>query len=529
MWKRPPGPSLSALLFLLFLFTISAICALAEPIPIVVEGQPVPGVGTVTRIDNVAVNGAGEWLVEADTDFANADQDQVLLDRNGVRLREDDPLPEPPGAHLDSFDSINVNENGDSGWNFFLTGTTGTNDNSGIYFNTALVIQESEVSTAPQLTPGTPYLGFFDAKLNNLNRMTIVATVDDLAIPTSVDQAIVRLDLDNLGNLLGETVIAKEGDILPGQIEQVAIFGTGPHQSAFNDAAQVLFLADLTGSTATDGVLYLDDTLLAQEGSPSPDPGRNYEIILGRGLDLNASGSHVFKANLDGATDDDEVIVKDGAIFKREGENFPAIGPFRLEGFGSSSGPIYIDDDGSVLWYGDWDDPNTEADTGLFLNEDLIVEEGTAAGGAVLDEIASGVDAFMLSDNGDWLIFEGTLAGGINGAFIVDLRSPSAVASSSVPTAPVRLWSSPNPFRGVTTLHYTLATESRIDLSIYDTSGRFVARLDRGRRDAGRHTAAWDGRDAAGRSLGAGAYFVRLASGEDSALQIIERKIVRVR
>jgi hypothetical protein len=309
----------------------------------------------------------------------------------------------------------------------------------------------------------------------------------------------------------------------------VATFGTGPHQSAFNDAAQVLFLADLTGSSATDGVLYLDNTLLAQEGSPSPEPGRNYEIILGRGLDLNASGSHVFKANLDGSTTDDEVIVKDGAIFKREGENFPAIGPFRLEGFGSGSGPICIDDDGNVLWYGDWDDPNTEADTGLFLNETLIVDEGTAAGGAVLDEIASGEDAFMLSDNGDWLIFEGTLAGGIDGAFIVDLRSPSAVASSHAAPSPVRLWSFPNPFRGATTLHYTLATGSRIDLSIYDASGRFVARLERGWRDPGRHAVSWDGRDAAGRALGAGAYLVRFATGGDSGLRIIERKVVRVR
>ena len=50
--------------------------------PIVVEGDPVAGVGDIDFIDNVAINNSGDWFVEANTSFPNADEDQVLL-KNG--------------------------------------------------------------------------------------------------------------------------------------------------------------------------------------------------------------------------------------------------------------------------------------------------------------------------------------------------------------------------------------------------------------------------------------------------------------
>lgn len=46
--------------------------------PLVQKGDVVTGVGTVTRIDNLAVNDDGSWIVEADTDHPNFDMDGVL-------------------------------------------------------------------------------------------------------------------------------------------------------------------------------------------------------------------------------------------------------------------------------------------------------------------------------------------------------------------------------------------------------------------------------------------------------------------
>lgn len=69
---------------------------------------------------------------------------------------------------------------------------------------------------------------------------------------------------------------------------------------------------------------------------------------------------------------------------------------------------------------------------------------------------------------------------------------------------------SPNPSSRGANLEFDLPTAGDASLSIYDVSGRLVRTLADGQLPPGRHTAAWDGRDAAGRLAGAGVYFARL-------------------
>ncbi len=397
---------------------------------VLVEGDMAGTVGVVTSIDNLAVNNAASWIVEVDTNNPDANTDGALVKDDAVHLREGQALAAPPNSSIDSFDSVNLSNTGHSGWNFFLAGTGGTNNDSGIFRNAALVIQESNFSTSPSFSPMTPYIGFFDSKINDSDQILVVASIDDPAIASTVDRALVRLEM--AGNtLLSETVLAKEGDLLAGQTETVADFGTGPHQSAFNNNGDALYFADLNGNTATDGAVYRNATLLAQEGAASPVMGRNYETLSSRGLDLNGSGDYVFKANLDVDAADDEVIVKNGALFVREGGTLPAIAGFAFTGFGITSGPVQIDDQGNVLWFGDWNDPNTDKDTALFLNDQVVIGEGELVDGQVLDEISNGDDAFQICDNGRWILFEGTFVGGVSAAFLVDVMDktvPVAIA-----------------------------------------------------------------------------------------------------
>ncbi len=60
---------------------------------------------------------------------------------------------------------------------------------------------------------------------------------------------------------------------------------------------------------------------------------------------------------------------------------------------------------------------------------------------------------------------------------------------------------------------------------MYDVNGRKLATLVQGTRVAGRHVVRWDGRDAAGRQLPTGVYFVRL----DLAGHYEARKVVLTR
>ena len=70
----------------------------------------------------------------------------------------------------------------------------------------------------------------------------------------------------------------------------------------------------------------------------------------------------------------------------------------------------------------------------------------------------------------------------------------------------------PNPVRGRTTLSFALSRGGAVELAVFGVDGRLVRTLERGTRDAGAYQVAWDGRDDAGRPLGAGVYFARLVT-----------------
>lgn len=483
---------------------------------VVLEGDVVEGVGNVTSIDNVAINSSGTTLVEVDTDFPNSDTDGAMLRDGVLYLREEQSVPEPLGATIDGFDSVNLTEDGHSGWNLFLNGTTGSNDDTGVYLDTTLVIQEGDVSTSSAFSPGTRYIGFFDVKINALHQLMIVASVEDTAIASTVDRALVIADLDENGALLSETVLAKEGDILPGQTTPILDFGTDPHGSAFNDQGSVLYLVDVDTVSTADIALYLDLTLIAQEGAPSPLPGRNYELLSGRGNDLNNAGQFVFKANLDGDTTNDEVLVVGSSggtsVFRQEGGTIDAIAPFTFVNFGLAGGPVQIDDRGRVLYCAQWNDPNGDIDSGLFLDDSLLVQEGvTEVDGVILDTIANGTDAFMLSEDGSWLIFEGVLVGGRDGAFAVQIPDDTADApESGTEAVRLHLQARPNPFASGVEFELALEQSSQVRLEIFDAAGRRVAELANGPLAAGIHRIAWGRTDLSGRRLASGAYYARL-------------------
>jgi C1A family cysteine protease len=83
----------------------------------------------------------------------------------------------------------------------------------------------------------------------------------------------------------------------------------------------------------------------------------------------------------------------------------------------------------------------------------------------------------------------------------------------------------PNPFNPSTTIAFALPEAGPARLAVYDVAGRLVAVLAEGLHDAGEHRATWDGRDAEGRQLGSGVYFVRL----EAAGKLATRKMVMVK
>ncbi|MCH8838370.1 MAG: T9SS type A sorting domain-containing protein, partial [Candidatus Marinimicrobia bacterium] len=77
----------------------------------------------------------------------------------------------------------------------------------------------------------------------------------------------------------------------------------------------------------------------------------------------------------------------------------------------------------------------------------------------------------------------------------------------------------PNPFNPSTTVRFDLPLAASVRLAVYDLLGREVVRLVDGHLEAGYHQQVWSGRDRDGQEVPTGIYFVRLVSGEFSAVR----------
>jgi flagellar hook assembly protein FlgD len=92
-------------------------------------------------------------------------------------------------------------------------------------------------------------------------------------------------------------------------------------------------------------------------------------------------------------------------------------------------------------------------------------------------------------------------------------------------THPVLLHNSPNPFRQMTTMRFTLGKDAHVSLRIYSIAGRLVNTLVDCKKPAGLHMVHWDGIDANGNKVPSGVYFYRIEAGEYMAT----KKMVVVR
>jgi FlgD Ig-like domain len=77
----------------------------------------------------------------------------------------------------------------------------------------------------------------------------------------------------------------------------------------------------------------------------------------------------------------------------------------------------------------------------------------------------------------------------------------------------------PNPFNPLTKIEYALPSAMKVDLAIYDISGRRIATLATGQKSAGRHETYWGGADDRGVEVASGVYFARLETPEKSEMR----------
>ena len=81
-----------------------------------------------------------------------------------------------------------------------------------------------------------------------------------------------------------------------------------------------------------------------------------------------------------------------------------------------------------------------------------------------------------------------------------------------VPKATALMQNYPNPFNPTTTVSFDLSVAGNVTIQVYDVSGRLVANLFNGRKDVGRHSVTWSGKDTRGSLMPSGIYFCRMTA-----------------
>jgi hypothetical protein len=114
----------------------------------------------------------------------------------------------------------------------------------------------------------------------------------------------------------------------------------------------------------------------------------------------------------------------------------------------------------------------------------------------------------------------GKAAAGATAGTLALLGDPDVPATAALRATLPRqglLW--PNPVRsgrGIS-LAFDLVADAVVSLEVFDVRGRIIAAVAERSAAAGRHSLAWDGRDAAGQAAPAGSYFVRARLGDRDA------------
>jgi len=94
---------------------------------------------------------------------------------------------------------------------------------------------------------------------------------------------------------------------------------------------------------------------------------------------------------------------------------------------------------------------------------------------------------------------------------------PAGVSSATKTTIPKNFnlhQNYPNPFNPTTNIRFDMDKSSRVNLSVYDVTGKLVATLVNGKMNAGSHTITWNAQD-----MASGVYFAKLNSDNFTAIK----------
>lgn len=383
------------------------------------QGQVIKGVGTVGTPSDVNVNNSGFWIATAPLTSPTGG---AIITRDGVGMKVGDVL----GGLYTVSSLTNAYKGLNNLGNIAHRPSFSGSPNSGLVLNQIPLILQNQISVAEAFSENTPYIGFFRARIDDSNRMFLVATVNDSELTGTVHRALVWVEYDEKTETITENVLAKRYDQLPGQPKGVIAneFGTGSERFDINNNGDAIYTVSFTGGdTATNAAIYVNHQLVAQKGQSGPlkDAVYNLTDSAATRVAINNNGDYVFMTGLSGGpTETNQVIMRNtlsssaagsvDQIVIRKGDPAPGIEGRTIISFGTGV-PPQITDAGDVIWYGQLSG-DTATNQALFINDRVIMQKGvTVVDGDLVTTVcgstttSNGIgDTLAVSDNGKYVV-----------------------------------------------------------------------------------------------------------------------------
>ena len=528
-------------------------------------GDPVPGAGPGITFANFPLDfailspeaGSGSVGIIASVTGTGVttSNDLGVWKHSGQQLtmlaREGEPVTGAgPGLYFREPFGLEVSADGDLSLRASLSGTgVDTDNDEGFWTDRDGVLTGflREGDPVPDLPAGIviggagEFIGtgytFESPQFNDVSRFALQANVTGTGV-TTFDNEVLWRELNGELHLL-----AREGDPAPGAGAGVNYGGNGVTVAfsavSYNSLGQSAFTSRLGGAVETSTAMFSDHTgTLAPVLMPGAlAPGTNDVFgVFGWPL-LGESGRIAFRSSLAGDGPYPPFGIwwdQPGAIGELQALILPnqplpsdpsitVLGTSFLLGFNSS---------GQLAFQASFDDATHGFRQAVLLAQpdgsiDVVLDAALP-----FDVHGDGSEYRSISDfDVGGLDESGTISLRIDfsdGTFGFFTAGSGPATSAPVATAAAHGFRlapvSPNPFRNEAGTWFDLPRRSHVTVDVLDVTGRRVSRLLEGSREAGRHPVLWDGRDAEGRLVGSGVYFLRAAT--ESSVE--SRKIVRL-
>lgn len=103
--------------------------------------------------------------------------------------------------------------------------------------------------------------------------------------------------------------------------------------------------------------------------------------------------------------------------------------------------------------------------------------------------------------------------------FVKYVNDTNVIENVQIPENVIISQNYPNPFNPSTTIAYSLAEDSHVELSIYDVKGKKVKTLVSGKKQSGQNSVNWNGLNEHSKPVSSGIYFYKIIAGSQKSVK----------